>query len=268
MREQDLFAIDYPTLCQEGLIALDIWQTYDVLIVDEGQDILRDTYVEVLDATLRGGLENGKWKMFLDPYQDIFKGIDPEILKKINVFHPAQYKLSINCRNTNSIAIITQILSGIVSDQILKVEGPDTEQYWYRDERDEIREVSKCVNHLLSDKIPASEITILSPFRRENSCVRNGLVEVVYPLKDLQPNISDRSMAINFATINSFKGLESKVILVVDINNLEDFETRQMIYVGCSRALVFLSVFIFNRLKPEYLKLARQYGEKLVTTKK
>ncbi len=268
VREQDLFAIDYPTLCQEGMLTLDYWQPYDVLIVDEAQDILRDTYVEVLDAIVKGGLKNGNWKMFLDPYQDVFGGTDPQILGLINEFRPAQYRLSINCRNTNPIAVVTQILSGIGNDQILKVEGPEVEEYWYRDDRDELRQVSRCINRLLSEKISASDIVLLSPYRRENSCIHNGLINVPYSLIDVQPNQSIPMKAVNFATIDSFKGMESKAVIVIDIDKLGDYDSRQTVYLGCSRALAFLSVFISENLKPKYSNLAREYGEKLVTVKR
>lgn len=264
VREQDLFAIDYPILCQEGMLMLDFLQPYDVLIVDEAQDILRDTYFEVLDTLVKGGLKYGKWKMFLDPFQDVFGGIDPKILTQINDFRPAQYRLSINCRNTNPIAIVTQILSGMGNDQILKIEGPEVEQYWYRDERDELRLVSRYINRLLSEKISASEIVLLSPYRRENSCIRNGLIDVPYPLVDIQPNQTVPMKAINFATIDSFKGLESKAVVVIDIDKLGDYESGQTVYLGCSRAMALLSVFLSENLKTEYSNLAHEYGEKLV----
>jgi len=267
VREQDLLAIDYPTLCQEGMITLDFWQPYDVLIVDEAQDVLRDTYIEVLDAVVKGGLKDGKWKMFLDPFQDAFEGTDPRILELVNEFRPAQYRLSINCRNTNPVAIATQILSGIGNDQILKVEGPEVEEYWYRGERDELRQVSRCINRLLSEKISASDIVLLSPYRRENSCIHNGLINVPYSLVDIQPNQSIPMKAVNFATIDSFKGMESKAVIVIDIDKLGDYDSRKTVYIGCSRAMAFLSVFISESLKPEYSYLAREYGKKLITIK-
>ena len=116
----------------------------------------------------------------------------------------------------------------------------------------------------MSEKISASDITVLSPYRRENSCIRNGLLKVAYPLADIQSN---RSEAISFATIDSYKGLESKAVLAIDIDKLGEYESRQTVYLGCSRALAFLSVFINENIRYEYSKLAREYGEKLVRIK-
>ena len=46
--------------------------TYDVLIVDEAQDLLLADYVDVFDALLDGGWGKGRWRVFLDPHQDLF----------------------------------------------------------------------------------------------------------------------------------------------------------------------------------------------------
>lgn len=39
---------------------------YDLIIMDEGQDILKPLYLYSLDTLLRGGFANGDWAVFYD----------------------------------------------------------------------------------------------------------------------------------------------------------------------------------------------------------
>lgn len=268
VREEDLFSIYYPDLCQEGLIALDRWQMYDVLIVDEAQDLFRDTYVQVLDALVKGGLEDGNWNIFMDPNQDIFGGTDPTGFSRFLRARPAQCRLSLNCRNTSPIGIITRLLSGINCDETLETAGPEVEQYWYQDSNDQRRKISKCINRLLGEHIPASEIIVLSRYRRENSSLRDGLIDVPYSLADIDPTnvVTSQNNIIRFSTIGAFKGLESKAVILADIDELMSNDARIRTYEGCSRAIAYLSLFISEDLKDEYLELAHDYGKWLGET--
>lgn len=45
---------------------------YDLLIMDEGQDILRLLYLYSLDVLLKNGLEKGDWTIFNDEKQNIY----------------------------------------------------------------------------------------------------------------------------------------------------------------------------------------------------
>ena len=39
---------------------------------DEAQDLLLDSYLDVIDASLKRGLNGGCWRVFLDPNQNIY----------------------------------------------------------------------------------------------------------------------------------------------------------------------------------------------------
>ena len=263
VREEDLFAIFYPELCQEGLITLDRWQPYDVLIVDEAQDLLGDTYIQVLDALVKGGLGDGNWKIFMDPKQDIFNGISTGGFNRFLNPRPARRPLSTNCRNTSPIGVITRLLSGIDCDETLETTGPEVELHWYQDNNDQRRKISKCINRLLGEHIPASEIIVLSRYRRENSSLRDGLIDVPYSLTDMDPTnvVTSQNNIIRFSTIGAFKGLESKAVVLIDIDGLTSNDARMRTYEGCSRAIAYLSLFINEDLKDDYSELAREYGK-------
>ncbi len=255
----------YPDLAQEALIRLDRLQEYDVLIIDEAQDLLSKSYLEMFDALLKGGIKDGKWRFFLDPLQDVFLGSDPEQIKRIEAYKPAKFHLNINCRNTSPVAAAGSLLSVVLSPETLPVEGPDVEWHWYRDHEHERREISKCVNRILGEGFKPPEITILSLRPREGSCLREGLVSVPYPLIDTEDALSlPQERAIRYATTANFKGLESKVIILVDVDTLAEADTLFSLYVGASRAIALLIVFIAESQKAAYGIRAGEYAGKLI----
>jgi hypothetical protein len=262
--DADLFAVFYPEVCLEALLALDRLESYEALVVDEGQDLLMSAYFDVLDALLKGGLKGGQWRVFFDPYQDLFRPVDSSAVARILQDQPAQFRLMVNCRNTLPIGIATSILSGVRCDETLIVDGPEVEQHWYSGPADQRRLVSRSVNRLLSVGIKPQEICILSKYRFSNSCLGQGPLDVDASVVD----ISDRSAApgsheLRFSTVGAFKGLESKVIVLADIDDLCRPDSLSSLYVGASRARTFLALFIDQRVRDEYSERAREYGEAL-----
>ncbi len=219
--EDDLYTIFYPELCLEVLLNGDQLSHFDVLIMDEGQDLLRQNYLDVFDALLKGGIASGRWRIFLDQNQDIFKSHSTQGLETIRKSNPAQFRLTINCRNTKPIAVATQIISTIRCNETLKASGPDVEHEWHKDPSEQRRNVSKSINRMLSGGVQPNDIVVLSRYRYQNSSLCDGLFNVYYPLLEEE---TDKSVAngkyIRFATISSFKGLESDAILLVDIDDL------------------------------------------------
>lgn len=260
----DLFTLFYPELCAEALIALDRWHSFDVLILDEAQDLLMGNYTEVLDCLLKDGLDGGHWRFFLDPHQDIFRALSPEGLKRISQAQPARFRLNVNCRNSKRIAVAAQILSNLCWEETLHVEGPEVEQEWYSDEAEQQRKITNCINRFLSGGMDPSEIIILSPRTLENSCLKKGLIRMSLPLVEYSFDKGARKKCIQFATVHSFKGLESDVVVLVDVQDLSNADSLLTLYVGATRAKAKLSVFLDRRLEARYRDLAAEYGERLM----
>lgn len=263
--EADLHTIFYPALCLEALAALSRVQEYDVLIIDEAQDLARDAYLEVFDALIKGGLSGGGWNVFLDPYQDLFNGIAPEGLARLMSAAPARYHLSVNCRNTKPIATAVALLSGVDCDSTLVVDGLEVKDLWYRDEAHQRRLMRDCLNQLLSNGARPEDIVILSRRRLELSSVRDGLPGVPYPIVPLDDDhdLGSSKPAIQFSTIGAYKGLEANIALVIDIDELSSPDTLRALYVGASRARAVLVTFFAERCKDEYAVRARDFGRRL-----
>ncbi|MDZ7301724.1 MAG: ATP-binding domain-containing protein [candidate division KSB1 bacterium] len=55
---------------------------------------------------------------------------------------------------------------------------------------------------------------------------------------------------ISFATIQAFKGMESPVVVLCDVDRIEGREPQSLLYVGMSRARSLLIVLLHEQTKP------------------
>ena len=104
----------------------------------------------------------------------------------------------------------------------------------------------------------ASQLTVLSRYRLSNSAVGPGVGQMLTDVSRGRLDADDGSVA--FSTISSFKGLESEVVLLVDVDDLESPEGLASIYVGASRARVALVVFLSVTQRDRFQALAREFG--------
>jgi superfamily I DNA/RNA helicase len=252
----DLYETILPDLATEALLDGD-GPPFDVLICDEGQDLLRPAYLDVLDCAVVGGLRSGSWRLFLDPLQDIFEASDQSQVQRLRELGPAQYRLTVNCRNTAPIAVGTGLLAGMAATEVMNVTGPEVEYLWYESDSQLRKSLANSVNRVLSERIDSRDMVILSPRRFDRSAVRDGLQKVGARLvNDSIP----RPGELRFMTIHSFKGLESDVVFLIDIDDLEAPASRSAVYVGASRARAILYVLLSSACRPSFLTHAEQYG--------
>jgi hypothetical protein len=252
----DLYETTLPNLATEALLNFD-GPPFDVLICDEGQDVLRPAYLDVFDCALSGGLRSGTWRLFLDPLQDIFEASDQSQVQRLRELGAAQYRLTVNCRNTEPIAVGTGLLAGMAATEVMKVAGPEVEYVWYESDPQLRKSLANSINRVLSERVDSRDMVILSPRRFDRSAIHDGLERLgARVVNDTVP----RPGELRFMTIHSFKGLESDVVFLVDIDDLEGPAARSAVYVGASRARAILSVFLSNSCKPSFLSHAEDYG--------
>lgn len=262
--ESALFTVFYPEETLEGLADLEKLGTIDMLIVDEAQDLMQDSYLDVFDGLLDGGLHNGSWRLFVDPVQNIFDVMHAPGARRVMDHRPADFRLTVNCRNTQQIAVQTSLLAEVELAPILRVEGDQCEVIWYRDEADMRRQLVRYLNRLLSGGIGPGDIVVLGPRRLENSSIYNDLDNLPYPILDIESQPGD-TPSIAYSTIAGFKGLEADVVVLIDVQDILSDQTRSQLYVATSRARALLGVFLHESEKNDYDELARRFGERVVT---
>lgn len=228
--------------------------TYQELIIDEGQDVLTAEYITALDATIKGGFEKGNWTIFMDPetQRDMFSSFDEDIYRELKKFS-ASYRLTVNCRNTKPIAVQAEVISGYNLGQVKKVEGLPVKYLWYNGLIDQAAQVTECVNMLLKEGFTAENITILSAKRYQSSIAGSGRLRLKTGHYQLgKGSYSAHKNLIACGSIQSFKGLESSIVILTDIEDIDADDMRTVNYVGYTRARTALWVSINRKLKRKY----------------
>lgn len=249
--------VDYKAL-QEKLVQMFLEGTfpYQHVIIDEGQDFGKEEIdeVEIIELLRENSIENeernGTFYLFYDKNQMVQSKKEPKYIED------ADCKLTLyrNCRNTENIALTSLRLLG--SDKASKL-YPDAIM-------GDLPEIGFCPTKektitLLNSEIDKyvdagyNSITILTCKTEENSIIADYCKDSKYNYK---------RGYVKFTTCRKFKGLESDVIIVLDIDK-DTFvdEGEQLMYVGTSRARFKLSCIV-KMTEDECLKLMEDRGIK------
>ena len=225
---------------------------FDFLVLDEAQDLLQPHYLDVLDLVLEGGLAGGRWLMFGDFVgQDIFTQgeIGLEFFVADRCPSAARFLLTTNCRNTKAISEYVVTL-GKLDPPYRRVLRPDDRvdpelEFWKSREQQRSLVLS-FIQRSLADGFSLGDIVLLSP-RAEGS---------IGQLLGSDPEWStrvapwgNRPDRIGYATIQGFKGLEAPVVLVTDFEVMDSSQQQSLFYIGLSRALHRLGIFLKDDLK-------------------
>lgn len=260
--EDDLFGLFLPELALDVLLQRNA-ATFDVVLVDEAQDLLRTEYLDVIEALVGGDLRVARWRIFVDPNQNVFGGLAAGGLERLRAAAAVDWPLTVNCRNTAPIATQVALLSGVPLSSVLAPDGPSVEIDWYDSDDNQRKIVRDRLSQLRAEGFAASRIAVLSRHRRSNSVADRDLGQ---PLTDVSRGRgqADRS-DITFSTVSSFKGLESDAVLLVDVDDLHSAEGLASVYVGASRARVALFVFLSATQRERFQALAQEFGRSLAS---
>lgn len=228
---------------------------FDVLIVDEAQDLAEEAYLDIMDALLVGELREGEWRMFGDfERQSIFVsdagGAVRRILRRSS--HVARFRLRRNCRNTPRVAEYIVRLGGL-DPSYTKILRPDAgvvstpRTLFYRSAAHQEELLQATLDEWIgSGEFDEEDVVVLSPSTR--SCAA-GLPRHLgaYRLEALP--LSPASGAIHFGTVASFKGLEAPAVILTDIEEIGTDFAQRLFYTGISRATDRLRVLARDGLQ-------------------
>lgn len=239
---------------------------YDVLVMDEAQDLLQPHVLDVLNVWLRDGLAAGRWAIFGDfQRQAIFGNRKGEQLRAaLSQAAPqsARGRLTFNCRNTRNIGQETALLSGFAAPpyRMGQVLGLPVDYQYYGSEHEQAPLLAAQVRRLLADGVRPDDIIVLSPLRLSNSPVAAVDGGGTFRLVDVQDHAPTRSRVpvIRYTTAHAFKGLESPVVILCDIEHVGDGEPQSLLYVAMSRARSHLIMLVQERAKPAIAACVRR----------
>jgi len=221
-------------------------EKFDALIVDEGQDILNMDALDKLDNYLLGGISEGRWCFFHDANNQsgLCGSYVPDAYDYLESFCPVRIPLKTNCRN--SLPILQRIQGDLDADigNSGVGDGPAVREVDVANAGSAIQALEKELRNLVDrEGFNPGDIVILSPFAFARSWTSLLPAELRYSIAVLD-NASPRNLnrnAIGFAQIGDFKGLESEVIVLVDMPRPGSSENlRSYHYVGMSRARALL----------------------------
>lgn len=140
--------------------------------------------------------------------------------------------------------------------------GPEVEIVFYKDMKDQFDEVEKIVHKLIGEGLSSDDITILIPVSLEKSLLHNKKSVAGLSVVSYDPT-TEIPKSIRYSTVQAFKGLESKAVIVTDIVDLDECYSRYVNYVGLSRAMSWLAVMINEKARAQYSDKARDFGKRL-----
>lgn len=223
---------------------------FDGLIVDEGQDLLSMASLDKLDATLRDGIDHGQWCFFHDANNQsgLCGEYSADAYEYLKSFHPVHVPLRTNCRNSSQI--LNKVQRSLAADMGVSGvgDGPNVVEIEVKNVDEAPNCLAREIHRLVDDEgFSPGEIMVLSPFSFDNSCASKMPLdtrEKLIILDDFSTRATSRRM-VGFAEIANFKGLESEVVVLVDMPSTNpNSKLRALHYVGMSRARALLSMIV------------------------
>jgi hypothetical protein len=213
--------------------------SFDLAVVDEGQDIINAADLRIIDQVLVGGLVNGQWVFLLDSnnQRGLVGRYEDHAMTELQSCRPAAISLIDNCRNTVEIVSATQDLTGADLGAataghglaVTSIAGPRAAI---------LDEVTKVFDQLEDDQVQLDQIVLLSPDTFSQSIFAalpdpwRHRIDVL-DLARLRARARGR---IGFARVADFKGLESPFVMLEVQDTADVAAARALLYVGMTRA--------------------------------
>jgi hypothetical protein len=228
---------------------------YDAIVVDEAQDALNFEDLKMLDGILRGGLEKGIWRIFLDKNNQ--KGLsgryEEEALEMLSLYHPTHLMLSRNCRNTAPIVDAVRLLTAADIGTATAGDGPKVKYLYVSGSQEATRALEKELASLLDNEVMPGDISLVSAAGFENSIA--STLGARFRKKITQLTVQNAAgfpfHDISFSTVSNFKGLESRFVFMIDFSK-EHFNKTDMaaLYVAMTRPRAGLTLILAGELEP------------------
>lgn len=234
------WAEELPERAMEALIDGGSSLVSDFLIIDEMQDVATDTYLDILDLMVTGGLKEGRLLLFGDfERQAIFDNETGRDRLRSRAPYLATHKLIQNCRNLPRIGYQVNLLSHLQPgyQQFRRQDdGIDPVFRQYQSGQDQSALLITAIRGLKDDGYELSEIVVLSPLRDASTAASTRdpwLRQILKPADGL----AARPGQVQYSTIQAFKGLEAPAVVVTDLDaatTTDNFDS--LLYVGLTRA--------------------------------
>jgi hypothetical protein len=225
----------YGTVMPDAMLAAidQLGPQFDAVIVDEGQDFRENWWLPLI--SLLRDPERGILFAFYDDNQNLYQGFE----NIPGVIDEAPFPLIDNCRNTQAIH---HVVSAFYHDAgQLRCRGPEgrpPEIYAYVDPKQQVRQLRQILHRLVyKEQVDCRDIVILTPRSAERSELKDGMAVANFTLCNKPSQIRNH---IQVSSVHTFKGLESRVVILAEVDPQASQGLDAVLYVGCSRARTYL----------------------------
>jgi len=222
--------------------ALATTRRFDVVFVDEAQDLMSAEAMDVLDRVVIGGRSDGRWRMFLDPNNQahVHGRFDADVLELV-ASDAMEYDLSKNVRNTRAIVHMVQEYLGADVGNPGIVNGERIHWEW-TSESETLGPALELAKGLKRDGVRPVDIWVIPV------SVDSDFDESRDGFRVLSPRVG--------------KGLEAEHVIVCDLPAEYDDASLSAFYVAVTRARVTLHVIAGQADKKRLQTLERINGRK------
>jgi hypothetical protein len=232
----------------------------DTLIVDEGQDYANEQSMRHLFDQLPGGISKGRWRWFMDPnLQFIASPPDPSCIELL-AEHSAAVALKRNVRSTREIVgTIRSLLNADVGLSEIDGFGIKVEFHEVRPST-ESNTAAQLVIELLDRGVLPRDVAVLGAGGGSGPVCTHMLAELPQVLRKCSPeNPPHRTGYGLVSSINEFRGMEARVVILVDLDLLSSTSNAEAeLYIGMSRASAALHIFVTPEVKSVLREIARK----------
>lgn len=197
-------------------------KAYDVVLVDEAQDMMTDDAMDRIDGVILGGRAGGRWRMFLDPNNQahVEGGYDEDVAELI-ADEAVSVDLDLNVRNTQAIVHVVQEYVGADVGDPGIVHGEKVQWHTPACNAD-VTEADLLAKKLVADGARRADIWLIGVTSDHSPTTSLGGFVVTSP---------------RYA-----KGLEAEHVIVFGLPDTYDEARTAAFYVAITRARVALHI--------------------------
>lgn len=215
------------------------FEPFDVLVIDEAQDVLNAHIMNVLDWCIHDGISSGRWAFFMDKgiQAGIYKELDADIYGRL-INTALTLPLTVNMRNPRNISREASAFAAIPPPPCRRDLMAPVDYRIVRDSRTVNREVRALLTELIAGGASPADIALLSFHTPAKAFFAEGFDAIGVKLQTLDGQQSaiteERVLA---ASIPAFKGLEADIVIIGDLpdGQLNEWH-RASLYVALTRA--------------------------------
>jgi hypothetical protein len=242
---------------------------WDVLLVDEGQDLCQFESLDLLNSMVVGGLEKGRWRWFGDPNRQVSPSfpLDATALEYLEGLS-MKSNLKQNVRNTPKIVETVHRYAGATLGVPAAIgQGAAARFQELKDGESYSMVVASIIASWTTGDAPVSraDVAVLVHSTDQKQSMIEGLKTRKIRAENLRPAGSQNRDSVVVGTVEEFKGLERPLVCVVGLG--EDDELAALggrLYRAFSRANHTLAVVL---TKEEVSRLENLEADVLIRTK-